>query len=81
MLKRVLAAAVGIFVLTGCQDNGAATTEPGAAADASFFSGKTVTYVIATDPGGGYDTYGRIGSAGRSKTKEFPTPAAANMKP
>jgi tripartite-type tricarboxylate transporter receptor subunit TctC len=60
MLKRVLAAAVGIFVLTGCQDNGAATTEPGAAADANYFSGKTVTYVIATDAGGGYDTYGRL---------------------
>lgn len=60
MLKRVLAAGLSICLLAGCQDNGAATTEPGAPADANYFSGKTVTYVIATDPGGGYDTYGRI---------------------
>ncbi len=60
MLKRMLAAAVGVLFLAGCQDNAGTTGEPGAPADASFFSGKTVTYVIATDPGGGYDTYGRM---------------------
>jgi len=27
---------------------------------ADFFKGKTVTYVVATTPGGGYDTYGRL---------------------
>ena len=27
---------------------------------ATFFSGKTVTYIVATDPGGGYDTNGRL---------------------
>jgi hypothetical protein len=26
----------------------------------SFYRGKTVTYVVATAPGGGYDTYGRL---------------------
>jgi tripartite-type tricarboxylate transporter receptor subunit TctC len=26
----------------------------------SFYKGKTVTYIVATDPGGGYDTYGRL---------------------
>lgn len=25
-----------------------------------YFEGKTVTYIIATDPGGGYDAYGRL---------------------
>ncbi len=27
---------------------------------AAFFNGKTVTYIVATSPGGGYDTYGRL---------------------
>lgn len=27
---------------------------------ADFYKGKTVTYIIATSPGGGYDTYGRL---------------------
>jgi tripartite-type tricarboxylate transporter receptor subunit TctC len=27
---------------------------------AAFFKGKTVTYIVATNPGGGYDTYGRL---------------------
>lgn len=33
---------------------------PAAAADSQIFSGKTVTYIVATTPGGGYDTYGRL---------------------
>jgi tripartite-type tricarboxylate transporter receptor subunit TctC len=28
--------------------------------DAAFFRGKTVTYIVATTAGGGYDTYGRL---------------------
>lgn len=31
-----------------------------AAAQADFFKGKTVTYIVATAPGGGYDYYGRL---------------------
>ena len=27
---------------------------------ADFYKGKTVTYIVATGPGGGYDTYGRL---------------------
>jgi tripartite-type tricarboxylate transporter receptor subunit TctC len=27
---------------------------------ADFYRGKTVTYIVATQPGGGYDTYGRL---------------------
>ena len=34
---------------------------PAALADgAEFYKGKTVTYIVATAPGGGYDTYGRL---------------------
>lgn len=29
-------------------------------AGADFYKGKTVTYIVATSPGGGYDTYGRL---------------------
>src|ERR1700740_1388210 len=25
-----------------------------------FYKGKTITYIVATTPGGGYDTYGRL---------------------
>ena len=30
------------------------------AAPADYFAGKTITYIVATSPGGGYDTYGRL---------------------
>jgi tripartite-type tricarboxylate transporter receptor subunit TctC len=29
-------------------------------ADASFYDGKTITYIVGTKPGGGYDTYARL---------------------
>ncbi|MGH6771035.1 MAG: Bug family tripartite tricarboxylate transporter substrate binding protein [Xanthobacteraceae bacterium] len=29
-------------------------------AGADYFKGKTITYIVATSPGGGYDTYGRL---------------------
>ena len=29
-------------------------------AEAEFFAGRTITYIVSTDPGGGYDTYGRL---------------------
>src|SRR6201988_1761839 len=31
-----------------------------AQSEADFFKGKTVNYIVATAPGGGYDTYGRL---------------------
>ena len=32
--------------------------QPASAASATdFFKGKTMTYIVATSPGGGYDTY------------------------
>lgn len=36
--------------------SGAASAQSGA----EFFNGKTVNYIVATDPGGGYDTNGRL---------------------
>ncbi|MGY9105617.1 MAG: hypothetical protein ACKVG0_03625 [Alphaproteobacteria bacterium] len=53
MLKRLLTITAGVL---------AVLTAPiqAFAADASFYQGKTVSYVVATDAGGGYDTYGRM---------------------
>lgn len=39
----------------------AAIAAPAAAqSGADFYKGKTVTYIVATSPGGGYDAYGRL---------------------
>ena len=37
-----------------------AATAASAQTGADFFKGKTVTYIVATAPGGGYDLYGRL---------------------
>jgi putative tricarboxylic transport membrane protein len=50
MLKRWLAA-----LLVGL-----AFSAPAHAADADYFRGKTITYIVATGPGGGYDSYARL---------------------
>lgn len=47
----VLGAALCVTALTS-----ASTAQEGV----EFYNGKTVTYIVATDPGGGYDTYGRL---------------------
>lgn len=41
-----------------------------APADYGFFNGKTVTYIVATKPGGGYDAYGRL--IGKYMQKQIP---------
>jgi tripartite-type tricarboxylate transporter receptor subunit TctC len=38
----------------------AAACCPQARAEAGLFAGKTITYIVATKPGGGYDTMGRL---------------------
>jgi tripartite-type tricarboxylate transporter receptor subunit TctC len=38
----------------------AATSPASAQSGADFFKGKTVTYIVSTAPGGGYDSYGRL---------------------
>ena len=51
MPKRWLAFAAGIGLLCSA---------PAFAAGIDMFKGKTITYIVATTPGGGYDTYGRL---------------------
>ena len=51
-LSKQLAAAAALVALSA----GAASAQSGA----EFFNGKTITYIVATDPGGGYDTNGRL---------------------
>jgi putative tricarboxylic transport membrane protein len=51
MLKQALALATGLALLCAT---------PCFAADSGYFRGKTVTYIVATGPGGGYDSYGRL---------------------
>lgn len=50
MLKRMLALMAGVALLSS----------PGYAADSGYFRGKIITYIVATGPGGGYDSYGRL---------------------
>ena len=40
--------------------SGLSATAAGAQTGADFYQGKTVTYIVATAPGGGYDLYGRL---------------------
>ncbi len=54
-------------VITRCLSSAAALTMTGllvspclAQSGADFFKGRTVTYIVATAPGGGYDLYGRL---------------------
>lgn len=46
----------GIAVMAGLWATSAAMAQSGA----DFFSGKTVNYIVCTEPGGGYDTNGRL---------------------
>jgi tripartite-type tricarboxylate transporter receptor subunit TctC len=51
-LKRLTLGAVLVAIL--------ATSPAFAQTGADFYKGKTVTYIVATAPGGGYDLYGRL---------------------
>jgi tripartite-type tricarboxylate transporter receptor subunit TctC len=44
-----------------------------------FFNGKTMTYIVATAPGGGYDTYGRLVSKYLEKHLELDKVLVKNM--
>lgn len=51
----------GISLATGVFTVAALAAAPAAAqTGADFYKGKTVTYIAATSPGGGYDTYARL---------------------
>ncbi|HXJ03049.1 MAG TPA: tripartite tricarboxylate transporter substrate-binding protein [Micropepsaceae bacterium] len=52
MLKRLPALLIGAVLLW--------SPLAANAADMGQFRGKTITYIVATSPGGGYDTYGRL---------------------
>ncbi|MCL6593005.1 MAG: hypothetical protein K6T31_03435, partial [Alicyclobacillus sp.] len=56
------APAAGQTAVANAQNNAAPASAGGAqvAPDFAFYNGKTVTLVVATGPGGGYDTYGRL---------------------
>jgi tripartite-type tricarboxylate transporter receptor subunit TctC len=55
--KSRLSVRAALFVAAAMNTFGSALAaeDPGA-----FFEGRTVTYIVSTDPGGGYDTYGRL---------------------
>jgi len=55
MLRRAL-----IALLAGVAVFAAPGTAFAQNPDAEFFRGKTINYIVATGPGGGYDTYGRL---------------------
>jgi tripartite-type tricarboxylate transporter receptor subunit TctC len=72
MLKRLMTLAAAAVLVAACGQN-AQTTAPegqanetgaapagGAQADLNSYRGKTITYIVATGAGGGYDTYGRL---------------------
>lgn len=44
----------------GCLLAAASTPYPKVLAEENDFAGKTITYIVATKPGGGYDTMGRL---------------------
>jgi tripartite-type tricarboxylate transporter receptor subunit TctC len=49
-----------LIALTSCCAVTAVASSVMAQEGAAFYKGKTVTYVVATSPGGGYDFYGRL---------------------
>jgi tripartite-type tricarboxylate transporter receptor subunit TctC len=53
-ISRLLAVAGALTVFATLASPAASQT------GADFFKGKTITYIVATSPGGGYDTYGRL---------------------
>lgn len=51
---------VGRRAFLGCILAAATTPYVAVRAEEDFFAGKTITYIVATKPGGGYDTMGRL---------------------
>src|SRR5262245_1112124 len=50
-----------VLALAGAFTASALSAAPAfAQSGADYFNGKTITYIVATAPGGGYDTYGRL---------------------
>ena len=49
-----------VVLAAGVSWSVAHTSVPGGGNGAGFFAGRTVTYIVLTGPGGGYDTYARL---------------------
>jgi tripartite-type tricarboxylate transporter receptor subunit TctC len=61
LLKRLISArSVSAILAAGVLGLVALAPAARAADAADFFKGRVITYVVATAPGGGYDTYGRL---------------------
>src|SRR5262245_1665046 len=61
MLRCFLSIAAVLALAVAAPAHAGAAAAPNAAgADPNLFRGKTVTYIVATGAGGGYDTYGRL---------------------
>jgi len=52
-MYKIAAAAAVLLLVTAPLARGADSAR-------DFYKGKTITYIVATSPGGGYDTYGRL---------------------
>ena len=75
MAGRLLRAVFGVGAFAGL----IAATPALAQTGADFFKGKTVTYIVATPPGGGYDFYGRLVSEYLQKYLPGSTVVVKNM--
>src|SRR3954468_19116116 len=53
-MNNVIRITTAAFVATGLSATASAQT------GADFYRGKTITYIVSTAPGGGYDLYGRL---------------------
>jgi tripartite-type tricarboxylate transporter receptor subunit TctC len=73
---RNLLAILAASLLTACgaanetPTQGEADSAASGEADLSFYDGRTITYIVATGPGGNYDAYGRL--IGRYMQKYLP---------
>ena len=54
-LRIFVSTVAAALVVAGCAGPAPASDDPRA-----FFAGKTLTYIVATEAGGGYDAYGRL---------------------
>jgi len=60
-MARPLTVVLSLFCLMAAHAAaGCAGSAPSAGDPRAFFAGKTLTYIVATEAGGGYDTYGRL---------------------
>lgn len=66
-MKRIIGSGIGGAILTSALTFGASTT---GLADDGFYKGKTVKVIVRSNPGGGYDFYGRL--VARHLSKHLP---------